>query len=211
MKYLKHLSTATGNWKWWYGCFLAVLVAFGCEARSGAHKSKSEEDKPKAGQQASQSVDDMPTGIFDARSVGAAKAWQRLTENGRYRVARTEDFSIPEAAMENEDHRRDIQRAIAFAYVGGDFNRDGNYKDRAFIVVDTTRNDSARFGLVIFNELADPNSIPEPHWVFREKDLSRTVMSWTRGEIILVEYREDGDNKVCRVKWDERNQKYSCE
>ena len=153
----------------------------------------------------------MPSGIFEDRSGGAFKAWQRFTENGRYRVARTEDFNIPNAAIENEDRRRDIARAIEFSYVGGDMNGDGLYKDRAFVVVDTTRSDSARFGLVIFNELDAPSSIPEPHWVYRERDLSRTVMTWTRGKVILIENHEDGTHKVCRINWDERNQKYSCE
>lgn len=199
------------DWKW-YGCFLVALVACGCEARPEAHQKASAGAQPRATQQAPQLPgNDMPTGIFDERSKGASKAWERLTENGRYRVARAEDFNIPKAAIENDEHRRDIQRAIEFAYVGEDFNRDGNHRDRAFIVVDTARNDAARFGLVIFNELSDPESIPEPHWVYREKDLSRTVMSWTRSELIIVEYHVDGTDKVCRVKWNDRSQEYLCE
>ena len=207
--YAKYFLSAI-DWKWWCVCFLVALVAFGCEARSDAQKTGSAEDKPKATEQAQLPGNDMPTGIFDEGSPGAANAWQLLTEKGRYRVARTEDFSIPQAAIDNEDRRRDIQRAIAFAYAGGDINDDGNDKDRAFIIVDTTRNDSARFGLVIFNELADPNSIPEPNWVYRGRDLSSTVMTWTRGNVILIEYHEDGSRKVCRISWDARDQKYSC-
>lgn len=207
----KILFTTTIDSKRWRGCFLIALVALGCEARSDSQKNRPAQDEPRATQQASQLPgNDMPTGIFDERSQKAFKAWQLLTENGRYRIARTEDFSIPEAAMENEDRRRDIQRAIAFAYVGGDINEDGNYRDRAFIVVDTSRNDSARFGLVIFNELADPNDIPEPHWVYRDRDLSSTVMTWTRGKVILIEYHEDGSYEVCRINWEARDQRYLC-
>jgi len=76
-------------------------------------------------QQAYPSPDKMPTGIFDEHSQGAKEAWRRFTEGGRYRVARAEDFSIPMAAIQNEDVRHDINRAIKFAYVGEDINRDG--------------------------------------------------------------------------------------
>jgi hypothetical protein len=160
-------------------------------------------------QSANESENSMPTGIFDQDPVGA-DAWRLFTEEGRYRVARTKDFKIPKAASENKDHRQDVERAINFAYVGEDINRDGLYKDRAFIVVDTTRSDPAKFGLVIFNEREDKARLPEPHWIYRERDMSKTVMSWAGGEIILVEYHDDGTYDLCRIKWDRSAQKYSC-
>lgn len=185
-----------------------------CNAGSTAHRPVIAEPQPSVDPQQSTSESEkknhsMPTGIFDQDPAGA-DAWRLFTEGGRYRVARAEDFKIPKVASENKEHRQDIERAIKFAYVGEDINRDGLYRDRAFIVVDTTRSDSAKFGLVIFNELRDKTSLPEPHWIYRERDLSRTVMSWASSEIILVEYHDDGTYDLCRIKWDMRVQRYSC-
>lgn len=65
----------------------------------------------------------MPTGVFDEHSKGAEEAWRRFTEGGRYRVALSEDFNIPLAAL--QERGRDITQAIKFAYVGEDINLDG--------------------------------------------------------------------------------------
>lgn len=99
---------------------------------------------------ASSDLTSMPSGIFDENSEQAIEAWRVFTAEGRYRVARADDFKIPPAAMKEEGDS--ISQAIKFAYVGEDINRDALHRDRAFIVVDTTRSDPARFGLVIFNE-----------------------------------------------------------
>jgi hypothetical protein len=191
-------------------CFVgSFLFAPGCGFPPLADQSATIE-APHSSKSPQQNEAPMPTGIFDNDSKGK-EAWQRFTEDGRYRVARAKDFNIPEAAMASTEHRYDIERAIEFAYVGEDINRDGLYKDRAFIVVDTTRTDPAKFGLVIFNELRDKTSLTEPYWVYREKDLSRAVMSWASGELILVTYHDDGRYDLCRIKWDGRQQRYSCE
>lgn len=196
-----------------YCCVGVLLVAFGCGVPPTARQPVTAEAQLRTElQQTNEPVrgnDSMPTGIFD-NDPEAAEAWQRFTADDRYRVALTEDFSIPEAAMESKEQRYDIERAIKFAYVGEDINRDGLYRDRAFIVVDTTLSGSAKFGLVIFNELEDKKSLPEPHWVYREKDLSRTVMSWASSGLILVDYHNDGTYDLCRIKWDKRRQRYSC-
>jgi hypothetical protein len=187
----------------------SLLVALGCGVPPTAQQSTTTQ-APHSTESQQQNQAPMPTGIFDNDSKGT-EAWERFTEDGRYRVARAKDFNIPEAAMASKDHRYDIERAIEFAYVGEDINRDGLYKDRAFIVVDTTRTDPAKFGLVIFNELKDKTNLPEPHWVYREKDLSRAAMSWTSGELILSIYHDDGTYDLCRIKWDGSQQRYSCE
>jgi len=121
---------------------------------------------------------------------------------------RADDFKIPPAAMKEEGES--ISLAIKFTYVGEDINRDALHRDRAFIVVDTTRSDPARFGLVIFNESKDGKVLPDPHWVYREKDLSRTVMFWASSELLLLEYHENGKSDVCRVRWNRSRQEYSC-
>lgn len=165
--------------------------------------------KPHLAKESINKNDSMPTGIFGENSEGAAEAWRRLVINRRYRVARASDFLIPEVAMRERGY--DISRAVKFAYVGEDINGDGLYRDRAFIVIDTARGDAERFGLVIFNELESGKTVPDPHWLYRDKDLSRTVMLWVSGELTLQKYNNDGTYSLCRVKWNQHRQEYSCD
>src|SRR6266404_9785823 len=175
-----------------HGCLLAGLIVSACVARPSVQTRTPEPATSNTNQQVFSSTNNMPTGIFDEHSEGAKEAWNRFTEGGRYRVARASDFDIPKAATENDELRRDIERATKFAYVGEDINHDGLGRDRAFIVVDTKRTDARRYSLVIFNELEDERAIPEPRRVYRDIDLSRTVMFWVRGELTLRDYRADG-------------------
>src|SRR4030095_5125379 len=95
-----------------------------------------------------------PAGLLDD-DPKAKEAWENLTSNGRHLIARQDDFQIPEKVM--REHLDDPFVTNEFAYVGGDFNRDGHLLDRAFIVVDTTTTTKERFGLVVFNAPTDKN------------------------------------------------------
>src|SRR6266496_4958566 len=102
----------------------------------------------------------IPTGVFD-QDPKAAEAWRVFASNGRYRIARRDDLQIPEEVM--KEHRSDPFFTNLFAYVGGDFNRDGHLLDRAFIVLDTTTMAKERFGLVVFNAPKDEESLASVH------------------------------------------------
>ncbi len=154
-----------------------------------------------------QKFDPLSTGLTGGMPRGA-EAWQQFIADGRYRIARADDFNFSEAAKKKGG--LDIEHRIKFPYIEGDFNYDYISKDRAVIVVDTTRSDAERFGLVIFNASEDVRDIPQPHWLYRERDLSKTVLSWSRDGLGLMEYREDGAFVVCHVKWDKQQRKYSC-
>jgi hypothetical protein len=149
-----------------------------------------------------------PAGLLDD-DPKAKEAWEKFTSNGRYRIARRDDFQIPEKVM--REHQDDPFVNNKFAYVGGDFNRDGHSLDLAFIVVDTTTTTKERFGLVIFNAPTDRNDLPSAHWVRTSFDLSKSVLSAATDVLSLNEYHEDGSEELCNVRWDKRRGQYSCE
>lgn len=149
-----------------------------------------------------------PAGLLDD-DPKAKEAWEKFTSNGRYRIARRDDFQIPEKVM--REHLDDPFVTNKFAYVGGDFNRDGHLLDLAFIVVDTTTTAKERFGLVIFNAPTDGNDLPSAHWVRTSFDLSKSVLSAATDVLSLNEYHEDGSEELCNVRWDKRRGQYSCE
>lgn len=140
----------------------------------------------------------------------AAEAWQRFTSEGRYRVARASDFNFPEAARQSSG--RDLDIYLAAPYMTGDIDRDYRSRDVAVVVVDTTRDDAERYGLVIFTEPEDGDSetIPQPYWLYRNRDLSRTFIGWNSEGMNLRTYRDDGSFTLCRVKWNRQRRQYLC-
>ena len=127
-----------------------------------------------------------------------AEVWKQFTASGRYRMARPEDF-----AQEVRDEMRYPYERTAISHEGG-------YDDFAVVVVDTTRKDPDRFGLVVFNAPKDKNTLA-PHWVYQEKDLSRLVMRKWSGGIMLSLYQNDGTQESCYLNWNKSRQKYSCD
>lgn len=190
-----------------YAVLLSVLLINGaCNTPSEVSAPQRQIDNKVAQQPPSPQI--FPAGLLD-NDPKAKEAWQQFTSNGRYRIARREDFQIPEGVMNK--HLDDPFITNEFAYAGGDFNRDGHSLDRAFIVLDTTTTTKERFGLVIFNAPTDRNDLPSAHWVRTSFDLSKSVLSAATDVLSLTEYHEDGSEELCNVRWDKRRGEYSCE
>jgi hypothetical protein len=92
--------------------------------------------------------------------------------------------------------------------VSGDFNHDGNWYDLAVIVVDTTKQNPARLGVVIFNTQKDENAVFLPHWLYRDRDLSKVTLSAFRDGLIINEFGEDGSMVNHRIKWSPQESAY---
>lgn len=193
-------------------CLLAVIfIAIGCNVsettpKVAPHIEAASRPKP---QQTSEATTELtPKGLFDQDPKGA-EAWQRFTQDGRYRMARRDDFRIPEIVT--REHPDSPFLTNKFAYVGGDFNRDGHYLDRAFVVVDTAVSSRERFGVVVFNAPEDNRTSPDAYWLFRGRDLSRTVLGAASELLYLTDYQEDGTFEVCHVRWSKQRQNYFCQ
>ena len=191
-------------------CFFLIwmlLVNSGCSAPSTPKLPLRINASPL--QEPSESTpESTPKGLFDQDPRGA-EAWLHFTQDGRYTMARRDDFQLPEAMM--KEHLNDPFFTNKFAYVGGDFNRDGHLLDRAFIVVETTTTRTDRFALVVFNAPADEKSSPSIHWALKARDLSKSILSAATDVLSLTEYHEDGTQDLCHVRWDKKREEYSCE
>ena len=220
-------------------CFLCLAIAFvGSLASSGKNN---ESDVPKdPGSNSSQSNESDPLGCVEKDKLnpkGLKEAWRHFTADGRYRIARENDFNLPMAAITKriEDRLKDLREngptdaererllasGIRAQYLektkcpllgAGDFNRDGNWYDLAVIVVDTQNTSADRFGLVIFNRQKNDDDLCIPIWLYQNRDLSKTViLNVIKDNLMISELRDDGSIIECWVHWDSINKKYSCE
>jgi len=136
------------------------------------------------------------------------EAWRFFEQGGRYRWAQRDDFRIPDWAI--SAYRADIIKSIENPFESGDINHDGAYRDFALIVVDTTRQDPERFGIVIFNEPRRVDGKYQAHWLLRDKDLSGTVLDWSSGGLGVEQFFDDGLHLHCFVEWNTINKTYTC-
>jgi hypothetical protein len=134
-------------------------------------------------------------------SAKASRAWREFIKDGRYRLASPDDFSFPNAS------RKEMYRPYSI----GDFNGDQQYQDFAVIVIDTSRNDDQRFGIVIFNEQEGGTGYDGPFWLYRESDLSRVSLTITsHGPLLVAKHNEDDPVKLCVVSWEQDQREYKC-
>lgn len=158
-----------------------MLVGFsGC-----AHKSPTEQTTPP--QEAPPATASTPTLFW---KDGEEEAWHRFIEDGRYRMAQPADFRFSEQA------RREMGPKLFEKYTtrpvvhwwGG----------TGVIVVDTTRTDENRFGLIVFIEPDITNkknrkACPyEAVWLYKNKDLSRSGLEQASGYWFVIEYDDSG-------------------
>jgi hypothetical protein len=137
---------------------------------------------------------------------GIDVAWHTFTKDGRYRLARKDDFKPPARAFGSDDPLNSIF-AYCWGRIGYDPHRDHWYH-LAAIVVDTHRTDDTRFGLVIFSAPKNGDGTYQPYWLYRERDLSRTVVWTGSGDLMVGEYRDDGSRDASFVQWDTRRNQY---
>lgn len=157
------------------------------------------------------SNDPLGTKFFEGNPRGA-KAWQQFIAGSQYRLARFEDFHFSDAAIKDlvSSFGDSWRTRVNNPYTGGEINHDSFYHDAAFIVVDNTRNNSKRFGLIIFNEQERDRS-HKKYWLYKERDLSQTVFGWDSSGLHLDEYNQHGESATCYVNWNESKQSYSCD
>jgi hypothetical protein len=186
------------------GC--CSILAIGCSAEKPQAPTSS---KPVSAQSSQPQYVSDPTCCGFAEgpgSQGLDLAWHTFTGDGRYRLARKDDFKSGARAFGSDDPLNSV-----FAYCWGRLRYESHANqtyDLAAIVVDTHRTDDARFGLVIFSSPRDGDGTYQPYWLYRARDLSRTVVWTGSGDLMVADYRDDGSRDVSYVQWDARHKQF---
>lgn len=195
--------------------WIILVLSLSCASRVRSTARVPAESPKGVGSQestdANTSSDPLKTKFFEGNPKGA-EAWRQFIENGEYRLAGAEDFQFSDAAKKQLLYSfGDLWQSRVFnPYTGGEINHDKFFHDNAYIVVDKRRNDSKRFGLVIFNEQSGNNPHKE-YWLYKGRDLSKTVFGWASSGLHLEEFNEQGEFTICYVNWNKTRQEYSCD
>lgn len=134
--------------------------------------------------------------------------WTEFTKSGQYRLAQPSEMTFSEKAKSQLS-----KEILPYEYVWGDLGFEKRIEDNhlASIVVDTTKTDANKFGLVIFSPIRGTKDKYETNWLYRDKDLSKTTVNRASGEFYVTEYLDDGSRKACSVKWNKKAKKFECQ
>jgi hypothetical protein len=155
------------------------------------------------------------TGINDKNrklSPNIEKVWKKFVENGQYRLAQPSDMTFSDTAKLKLPGQGKTP-VIPYAYAWGKLNYPMRVEDDhlAVIVVDTTKNDSEKFSLVIFSPVENSEDKYEINWLYRNKDLSKTDIHGASGDLHISQYLDDGSRKACSVIWNKSLKKFVCD
>jgi hypothetical protein len=186
---------------------LAVFFAFslmlsGCKSATPTPMAIPEEDTKKVSERLQPDADARiftPLEEWPDDEKWLGEQWRNFFKSGRYRLVHPQEMKLSEGTKAN-------MRSPTWAYFINHPYVDWCQGIGA-IVVDTTRNDDKRFGLVIFPKeyLKAPL---KPIWLIRNKDLSRTVLNQTSCDMFITHYAEDGSRETYDAHWDDKKKRF---
>jgi hypothetical protein len=149
----------------------------------------------------------------DSKSKNMEAAWKQFTANSQYRLACDADGDISLDAIEQktiESYR--IAKQSRSITNWGDWNfPKRTYEDHlAAIVVDTTRTDANRFGLVVFSPPQSKKNAYDVNWLYRDRDLSRASVGMSSGSVWTQDYTPDGKGSLCWIVWNKKKNLFEC-
>jgi hypothetical protein len=139
------------------------------------------------------------------------KVWKEFIAGGQYRLAQPADMTFSET-VKSKLPGQGKSPIIPYEYAWGDLNYEKRIQDAhlAAIVVDTKKNDSNKFGLVIFSPKRNTKAEYDVNWLFQNKDLSKTTVQIASGELYVTQYTDDGSRKACSVNWNKELENFEC-
>jgi hypothetical protein len=195
--------------KIFFSVVLLLLYSGGCRLNNPRGNAQND-SKTNISPDSNSTINQTPP-IFSDSPEWRKIAWQQFTADGHYRIAQSQDFNFPVAAMQDEHRRNQINHLMNAPYITGDANRDSRHGDMSVIVINTYKEDSARFGIVIFNEPSNKQETVYPIWLYKDVDLSKSILSKWSGGIGLITYLENGTPNFCYVNWNVKQKIYSCD
>jgi hypothetical protein len=185
-------------------CFLLVVcLGLACHRTSSQRSEILITPSPQSSKEVAKEITD-PTccGLISVGNQGIDKAWHQFIADGRYRLALKKDLKSPAREFGSNSLNS------IFAYCWGQLGYNSVKDHLAAIVVDTTRNDADRFGLVIFSAAGEGDGSYKPHWIYQVRDLSRSVVWTGSGDLMVADYNDDGSREVSYVNWDKISRRF---
>lgn len=137
------------------------------------------------------------------------RAWDRFESMQPYRLATPADRKLSPAAVArvNSNSANQVIPFISWWGVRG-LQKTNDTDVLVAIVVDPSRTDPKRYGLVVFAAPVSEGPEYKVYWVLREQDLESYLLSPASGSVFIEAYRRDGTDEIKELAWDGKSKMF---
>jgi hypothetical protein len=135
------------------------------------------------------------------------RAWTEFERAQKYRLAQPSDRNLTAAAAARVESNQPNQ-IIPFLNWWGARGYEGKTDFLAVIVVDPSRTDPKRYGLVVFAAPKSEGPNFKPYWVLREQDLESYLLSGASGSFWVEGFERDGTKQTKELAWDKQSRRF---
>jgi hypothetical protein len=137
------------------------------------------------------------------------RAWQNFERNQKYRLAQPSDRNLTPAASSRVASNNPNQIIPILNWWGAGGYRGANTNDFVIaIVVDPSRSDPKRYGLVVIAAVASEGPGYKPYWVLREEDMESYLLSPASGSVYIECFRRDDTEQTKELVWDRKSRQF---
>ena len=131
-------------------------------------------------------------------------AWKKFLKSQKYRLAKPSDRNLTPAAL-----ARTLSNSPYLIWWGASGYRGFAGKDfLVAIVVDPSRSDSNRYGLVVLAAVASEGKDYKAYWVSREEDMESYLISPASGSVFVERFRRDGSQETKMLTWQRKSRQF---
>lgn len=151
-----------------------------------------------------------PTAGLDIEPL--QRAWRQFERSQIYRLAQFSDRQLtPEAAARVKSNNPN-QIKPSLIWWGARGYRGANTQEFLVgIVVDPSRSDPKRYGLVVIAAVASEGGHYKPYWVSREEDMESYLLSPASGSVYIECFQHGGAEETKELVWDRKTRRFSLE
>lgn len=131
------------------------------------------------------------------------RAWIAFERSQKYRLAQPADRRLSPAATERVRTNSSNQIRPSLIWWGAD-----GYRGKEFlvaIVVDPSRSDVNRYGLVVLAAPESEGARYKTYWVAREEDMESYLISPASGGVYIECFRRDGTKETKTLIWSRKS------
>jgi hypothetical protein len=137
---------------------------------------------------------------------GLKRAWRNFERSQNYRLAKIGDRNLTPAAAARVKSNSPYQIVPILNWWGARGYRGANTNDFVIaIVVDASRSDPKRYGLVVIAAVASEGAAYKPYWVLREEDMESYLISPASGSVYIECFHRDGTEQTKELVWDRKS------
>ena len=135
------------------------------------------------------------------------RVWQNFERSEKYRLAQPSDRNLTPAAAARVKSNAAHQIIPVINWWGASGYRGAN-EFLVAIVVDPSRSDPKRYGLVVLAAVASEGPSYKPYWVLREEDMESYLLSPASGSVYVECFRRDGTEETKELVWDRKSRQF---